>query len=360
MLPTLLVSVALMLAQAPAAPPTFDASRWNILDPAAKAMPYLGRASLFLDNGLALLRDSSFADGTIEFDVAMHGHPSFAGVAFRAASGEDYELIYLRPHRSRQPDALQYTPIFAGSEAWQLYSGDGYTAAAELPANRWLHVRVVVSGRKASLFVDGATEPQLVVKDLKRPWAAGAVGLWGRLGGAHFSNVVVTSVSATAPAAPAEAPPADGAIVDWELSPAWDTTNVKPDVLPAGSIVWSAARAEASGLLDIARFRKSVRTAASAAQGSRDVVFARHAITEPAARRARLVFAYSDAIHIFLNGKLLFAGESAFRSRDPSFLGIASLGPDAIYLDLTTGRNELVFAITETFGGWGLSARLER
>src|SRR5678815_2361177 len=97
-------------------------------------------------------------------------------------------LIYVRAHRSRQWDALQYTPIFSGSEAWQLYSGEGYTAAAELPANRWLHVRVAVAGRTARVFVDGAAEPQLVVTDLKRPWAAGQIGLWGRLGGANFTN----------------------------------------------------------------------------------------------------------------------------------------------------------------------------
>jgi len=349
-----------MVAQAPAAPPTFDASRWNIIDPEARAMTYLGRPSLFLDNGIALLRDSSFADGTIEFDMAMHGHPSFGGVAFRVASKEDYELVYLRPHLSRRPDALQYTPIFNGAEAWQLYSGDGYTGTAELPANRWVHVRLVVAGQTARLYVDGATEPQLVVKELRRPWAAGAIGLWGRLGGAHFSNVVVTTSAATAPAPVAAAPPPAGVIVNWELSPAWETATVKPDALPAGSIAWTPARAEASGILNISQFRKSVRTAASAAQRSRDIVFARHTITEPAPRRVRLVFAYSDAVHIFLNGKLLFEGEAAFRSRDPSFLGIASLGPDALYLDLAAGRNELVFAVSENFGGWGLAARIDQ
>ena len=86
----------------------------------------------------------------------------------------------------------------------------------------------------------------------------------------------------------------------------------------------------------------------------------RHVLTEHAAGRARLVFAYSDAVHIFLNGRLLFAGESAFRSRDPGFLGIASLGPDSIYLDLIPGRNQLVFAVSENFGGWGLAARIQR
>jgi hypothetical protein len=35
-----------------------------------------------------------------------------------------------------------------------------------------------------------------------------------------------------------------------------------------------------------------------------------------------------------------------------------TLGPDVLHLDLTAGANELVFAVTERFGGWGLAARL--
>src|SRR5829696_295746 len=114
MITPLLLLLALVPGQTAPAPISFDPAHWTIADPGAREMPYIGRPSLFLDNGIALLRDSAFADGTIEFDVAMHGHASFAGVAFRAASPEDYELVYLRPHRSRQPDALQYTPIFNG------------------------------------------------------------------------------------------------------------------------------------------------------------------------------------------------------------------------------------------------------
>lgn len=362
MLPRFLSTLALavVIGQADG----FDTTRWTILDPAGKTMPYLGAPSIFLDNGVALLRDSSFGDGTIEFDIALHGHASFAGILFRGESAFDYELVYLRPHRSRQWDALQYTPVFHGVTAWQLYSGDGYTAAAELPANRWVHVKLVVDGCTAKLYVDRAADPQLVIKDLKRPWVRGQVGLWGTLGGANFTNVTVIASSAPAPAARQELAPATGVIGAWELSQVWDAAKVSPRGLPdpraVGAIDWKAATAEASGVLNIARFREPlVARQASPAKGSRDVVFARTAITSAQARRVRLVFGYSDAVHIFLNGRLLFEAESRFQSRDPGSLGIMSLGPDAIYLDLMPGRNELVFAVSETFGGWGLAARIE-
>lgn len=336
----------------------FAVSRWSIADPGARTGPYLGRPSLFLDNGMALVKAPPFGDGTIEVDIAMHGHASFAGIAFRAEGANDYELIYVRPHLSRQPDALQYTPVFNGSEGWQLYTGKGFTAAAELPPNRWVHLRLVVSGYSARLFVDNAAEPQLVVTDLKRPWARGQIGLWGRFGGANFSNFTFTAADTTAPAAATPAS-SNQLLTDWELSPAWETASVPDDRLPATTTNnWSQVRAEASGLVNIARFRRSVRTSGSAST-NRDLVFAKTTISSAQPRHARLVFGYSDAVHVFLNGRLLFAGDSSFRSRDSAFLGIASLGPDALYIDLAPGRNELVFAVTENFGGWGLMARLE-
>jgi len=355
------IVLSTLIALRPDAAP-IDAARWNILDPNGRVMTYLGASSIFLDNGVAVLKDSSFADGTIEFDIALHGHAAFAGVVFRGTSPDDYELIYLRPHRSRQWDAIQYTPVFNGSAAWQLYSGDGYNASAELPDNRWVHVRLEVAGYAARLFVDHAVEPQLVVKDLKRSWTRGQVGFWGSLGGANFTNLVVSPIDAKAPAHSETALP-PGVISKWELSPVFDEATVAPDRLPGEDVPrirWESVAPESSGLVNIARYRTPVvARQAKPARGSRDLVFARTIITAGLPTRVRLVFSYSDAVHIFLNGRLLFQGESRFQSHDPGYLGIASLGPEALYLDLRGGDNELVFAVSETFGGWGLAGRIE-
>ena len=181
----------------------------------------------------------------------MHGHAIFAGIAFRAQSSTDYELIYLWPHLSRQPDALQYTPIFNGSEAWQLYSGDGYTAAAELPLNRWVHVEPVVAGYQARLTVDGAAEPQLIVTTLKRPWVRGLVGFWGALGGANFSNLTVRPSDTAAPPPLVEAPPNRRTLMTWDLSRSFDTASQPNDELPAGAaqpaFEWQTVTASAPG-----------------------------------------------------------------------------------------------------------------
>jgi sugar lactone lactonase YvrE len=61
-------------------------------------------------------------------------------------------------------------------------------------------------------------------------------------------------------------------------------------------------------------------------------------------------------VQVFLNGKLLFTGNSAYRSRSPSFTGIVGLN-DALHLPLRKGENELMLLVGETFGGWGFMCR---
>lgn len=348
-----LLAAAAVAAQDPAVSSAF--ARWEILDPEARVMRYLGRESLFLAEGVAWLPDAAFADGVIAFDVALHGQPGFAGVAFRGQSATDYELIYLRAHRSREWDALQYTPIFGLQEAWQLYAGAGYNGAAELPLNRWVHVEVVVAGRTARVRLDGAAAPQLTVTDLKRPWASGRVGVWGRFGAANFSNVSATAASpapVSAPATPTIAP-LPGAVTRWALSPT-DKAPVEPaDRLPAVAS-WEAVEAEPSGILNLARFRRP----AAGPRGQPDRVLARTRLRSSSPRSARLAFGYSDAVTIFLNGTPIFSGRNAYLERDGSTLGTMTLGPDTLHLDLRAGVNELVFAVSERFGGWGLAARL--
>jgi hypothetical protein len=115
----------------------------------------------------------------------------------------------------------------------------------------------------ARLFVDGASTPQLTAT-LKRPWARGMVGFWGSFGGANVSNLVVTPADTAAPAAPpAEPPPPRQILTAWELSAAYETAQVRPDVPAPGGAAWTPVVAESSGLVNIARYRASVRTAAS-------------------------------------------------------------------------------------------------
>jgi hypothetical protein len=351
-----LVTAATWSAAQPQNPAVADFTGWEVLDPGGRLMPYLGRPSLFLDRGIALMPGAPVADGTIDFDVAIHGQFGFAGVVFRGASPDDYELIYLRAHRSRQWDALQYTPVYAGQESWQLYAGDGYNAAAELPANRWVHVRIVIEGYSAEVFVDGESKPQLIVTDLKRGWRAGRVGLWGRAGAAHFSNVLVTPRVRPEPQRRL-ATPVPGMISRWSISQSFAASTFDPARVP-DTVVFEPIAAEPSGLVNIAQYRSPARVRPRNDDG-RNTVFAKTVLQAPRALRIRLALGYSDDVTVFLDGLPVFAGRSGYLLRDGSDLGTLAVGPETLFLDLAAGRHELIFGVTEAFGGWGVAARIE-
>ncbi|MDQ2711556.1 MAG: hypothetical protein M3Y24_04850 [Acidobacteriota bacterium] len=62
----------------------------------------------------------------------------------------------------------------------------------ELDGDEWFHARTVVERPNVSVFVNGATPPCLVVKELSDR-VHGSVGLWlGEGSGEYFANLHVT------------------------------------------------------------------------------------------------------------------------------------------------------------------------
>ena len=325
----------------------FGSDRW-ILD-SAEIVDHMDRKCLI---GFAYLKDVAFEDGVIEVDVAVNGRTSYPGFVFRLQSEQEYESIYLRPHRAdRYPDAVQYTPVFHGISGWQLYNGEGFTAGTSLPADQWTHLKLEVARSQARLFIGEAAEPALVINNLKHGVSKGAVGLSGPMDRtAFFSNFQVRADSSLAfdPAPPVETSP--GMITKWDLSQVFRIGQLDMERSVSeqeiGEIAWEEVESEASGLVDIARHVG--RTGREP-----DVVFAKTTVHADADGIKRFVFGYSDAASVFLNDKILFTGTSAYRQREPSFLGIVGLF-DSVYLPLKKGENELVFMVAESFGGWGL------
>lgn len=67
----------------------------------------------------------------------------------------------------------------------------------------------------------------------------------------------------------------------------------------------------------------------------------------------------SGGVALFVSGRPVFSGDNTYLSRDPRYLGIMTVDHEAVYLPLDEGDNELQFAVSEGFGGWGMIARLE-
>jgi sugar lactone lactonase YvrE len=326
----------------------FGPERWEMAN--AETVNRFGRECV---TGAAILKDVVFENGVVEVDIATPGRTrAYPGIVFRMQDQTNMEWVYIRPHRSPfYTDAIQYTPMINQVTGWQLYSGEGYTAGADFPADVWVHLKLEISGSQARVYVNGAEEPDLAISDLKHGTSRGAIGVLDSTGEAacfsNFSYSLDDDLQFEAPPATVASP---GTITNWEISRAIKAERVNRDAYPGFLAIanadWQTVESEPSGLVDIGRY--AVRT-----EGGPDLVFARTVVRAPETQDIEFSFGYSDAVDLFLNGKKVFSANSAYRSRDPSFLGV--IGPfDAVNLTLEKGLNEIFLMVTENFGGWGL------
>ena len=147
---------------------------------------------LQLDGGAALLKDFELTDGVVDVDVTTPATRGFFGIQFRLDNeGANGEFIYLRQHKSGLPDAMQYTPVLNTGLNWQLYSGPGFTGKVEIARDVWFHLRLVIAGAQARLYVKDMNRPALVMSDLKSGSRKGQLALYVLTGTTCFANFTV-------------------------------------------------------------------------------------------------------------------------------------------------------------------------
>ena len=234
--------------------------------------------------------------------------------------------------------------------AWQLYSGDGFTAAVEIPHNEWLHVKLEVSGTQGRVYLGESETPALVIHDLKHGVSKGKISIFNQANElAHIANFRCREDNSIDLGKPPRVYTPPGLITDWEISQPFGISvtdrQVYPDTEILSKVEWQKAESDATGLVNVSRYVRK--------PGAEPVfIYARTTIESDAEKTMLLKFGYSDEASVFLNGKAMFYGNSAFTSRDPLFQGIVGLN-DAVYLPLKKGENELLLVIAEVFGGWG-------
>jgi len=154
------------------------------------------------------LSGTEFKNGAIEVEITGEPGPNadaqargFVGLAFRAASnGSHYECFYLRPTNGRADDqvrrnhSVQY--ISYPDFPWQRLRKEfpeKYESYCDLVAGEWTNVRIEARGTTGLLYVNGASQPTLVVNDLKLGETNGGIGLWIGPGTvAHFADLRVS------------------------------------------------------------------------------------------------------------------------------------------------------------------------
>jgi len=157
---------------------------------------------------ILFLNDSHFHNGAIDVDVSgtpAAGAPEdargFIGVVFRSQSDSRFEIIYLRPTNSHADDQLRrnHTTQYSSEPdfPWDRLRKESpgvYESWVDMEPGHWTHMRIEVHGTSASLYVNHARNPCLIVHDLKLGDVAGTVGLWiGEDTEGYFKNLTITS-----------------------------------------------------------------------------------------------------------------------------------------------------------------------
>lgn len=337
----------------------FDSNQWEIKAEESKLEDYLGKKSLFLKGGFAIIKDSNFTDGILEYDVAFENERGFLGGVWRLQDDGNYEEFYIRSHQSGNPDANQYSPHFNHISSWALYYGEGYAVPMEYSYNEWIHVKIIVSGKDGEVYIEDMENPALVIKELKRDIKAGKVGLHvlGFTPG-HFANFTYQSIS-NPPLKISKKPEStpEGTITSWLVSNNFSAEYLENKFTLAEDeeqeFDWTELETESNGLANLSRVQ--------GIEDGKNSVFAKVKINSDRDVVKKLKFGFSARVKVYFNGNIFYAGNNVYGSRDYRFLGTLGLF-DELYLPLKKGENELWMAVSmedKIRAGWGLIGQFD-
>jgi hypothetical protein len=111
-------------------------------------------------------------------------------------AGDDDSTLAIFPAHDRLcgDHSVQY--VSAPDYPWERLRKETpgvYESYADMETGAWTHMKILVSGTRASLYVNGAAQPCLIVNDLKLGDLPGPVALWSQsTTGVYFSNLKIT------------------------------------------------------------------------------------------------------------------------------------------------------------------------
>lgn len=293
----------------------------------AQIVEEAGGRVLELD-GMVLIPDLKLENVGIEVEILAPA-PCYPGVVFRCSDPQNFELAYAVPVASGQSDAIQYDPVFNGSNTWQLHTGPAYQRQAAVPTGEWFALRVDVGGGRSAIQV--GDQPPLVVERLSHGKTSGRIGLW-TFRPALFRDLRVTTpcslegLSGESPQAPA------GAIEAWRIQGSGSVTS------------------EPSGVVNLNRHGVNPDAEARLSRS-----FAADSETD-----LKIAFGFSDDLVLSLDGEMLFRGMNTFSGfENQATRGWVLPESNSLIRRVGSGRHRLeaVLRATEPFG-WGLIVTL--
>lgn len=334
-----------------------DTINWNIKAKSYVIEKYKGKDAIYIQGGSITLKNKTFLNGTIEFDIFLKEEQAFPGVYFRGIKDFDSEQWFMRPHLSGKPDANQAAPATKGITPWQLYFGEKYSFPYEYKFNDWTHVKLVVNNNKAQVFLDGTEKPNLSWNLFHKTQEGIIAFNGGRFTGMHLANIKIdTNKTKIIDFNPKKRKAIENLIPKWEVSDMFEEkqleniSNLKQLI---GSRKWVGdITIEEGTAANISRKQQLYN-------GKPDnTVFTKIEIDSDKNQTKLFEFGYSDRVVVILNGKPIYKGTNKWRSRDYRYLGTIGLF-DTVYLPLKKGKNTLLMAVSEDFGGWLVTGRFK-
>ncbi len=361
---TLIALLTLISSKVNSAQIPINSANWKISSKGVEVVEKDGQSAFFINRGEVTYDAELFKDGIIEFDMFTGGERAFVYVYFREQSEQESEVVYLRTHKSNSPDTVQYTPVFQGRSAWQLYHGQNGTGAAYLPAEIWVTVKLQIQGGLLSVWVGNSDQPALDNIPLTGPTKGGSVTLRGNIPrvskatySTYFRNIKITpekydefAKKATQRDSSKEA----GILSKLSVSPAFEANKNPITNLPQqiSDTEWQTVAASKTGMHEFLRSRQipdGVRTWAVAA----DTI-----LISPTAKTCAISLGFSDTLTLQLNGLTLAFADASYRYSENRQEGLLHDEQLTVFLPLRVGKNRLRAIVADSFGGWGFKATL--
>ncbi|HKT29362.1 family 16 glycoside hydrolase [Dyella sp.] len=317
------------------------------------------------ERGFVVSKDIQFKDGTIEFDIKPVGE-EFPGIRFHQRDDGNADMLYIRvsPDCPASQDCLQYAPIVNGRILWDVYPQ--YQAPAPFRENEWNHIKLVVSGKRMSVYVNGRTEPSLCVAHLEGGSPMGTIAFEGT---AYYANVVLEpGVTDGVDDKPFSDPAANDHryLVHWqETNPVELGTTEEPHLtnVPRSASSWSPVTADFGGLINLARNHAPIPKGQP-----RQFIWLRTTMQSDRDQVPHMSVGWLREIWVYANGIPVFSGKNLYNVKGgrkrPD--GRLSLENGSFDLPLHKGANEIMVALDDNTPdmrgsyGWGFMMRMDQ
>ena len=296
------------------------------------------------EQGFVALKDKHFDNGTIEFDIKPVGE-EMPGIRFHQKDGDTADMLYIRvsPDCPASQDCLQYVPILKGRILWDVYPQ--YQASAPFRENEWNHIRLVISGKRMNVYVNGRTEPSLRVTHLEGDASTGTIAFEGT---AYYANLTLAPgvTDGLDPKASVDLAAGDRRyLVRWQGTDlvSMDTTDsLSLTDMPLSDSRWSPVTTDYGGLVNLSRFH-----APTPKQSPPQVIWLRTTVQSDHEQVRHVAVGWLREIWVFAAGKPVFSGKNLYNKKGGRKVpdGRLSLENDGFDLPLHKGANEIVVAI---------------